>query len=385
MSPEGAPDPWLMTSVVDHYGTSFTAPIGGPARVLAALDTLRSGGRDKSWWLGSISVGSRRANVSGTTPTGGPLRLWAWAAISRGAAALSVDPWRVSSGISVTDGRSLDRVGALAEMAGVVGRNSSLFAPLRPHPSRIAILWSLTGTPDSAMNAYQALFETNIQVDFVHPDELVSGTAPYVVLYVPNPAGATPATAAALSAFATGGGTLIIERSSNPSTHTLDDLFDRDARPWTNDAVPTTRAPGGAGANAAESRVQVAAHGSGRVFLVPPPAMTTRAAMARARTLIQRIVTAAGVAPEIKLDVTDAPVEARFLESSDAILLLALNYGGVPQKVTFSFAPDVPEAIWQNMETGAAVNFRQGPEGATYTRTLAAGDVMVLVRGKRLR
>ena len=36
------------------------------------------------------------------TPPGGPLRLWAWAAISRGAAALSVDPWRVSSGISVT-------------------------------------------------------------------------------------------------------------------------------------------------------------------------------------------------------------------------------------------------------------------------------------------
>ena len=73
-----------------------------------------------------------------------------------------------------------------AEMAGVVGRNSSLFAPLRPHPSRIAILWSLTGTPDSAMNAYQALFDTNIQVDFVHPDELVSGTAPYVVLTYPT-------------------------------------------------------------------------------------------------------------------------------------------------------------------------------------------------------
>ena len=36
--------------------------------------------------------------------------------------------------------------------------------------------------------------------------------------------------------------------------------------------------------------------------------------MARARTLIQRIVTAAGVVPEIKLDVTDASVEARFLE-----------------------------------------------------------------------
>ena len=70
MSPEGRADPWLMTSVVDHYGTSFAAPIGEPARVLAALDTLRSGGRDKSWWLGSISVGSRGANVSGTNTTG---------------------------------------------------------------------------------------------------------------------------------------------------------------------------------------------------------------------------------------------------------------------------------------------------------------------------
>ena len=77
------PDPWLMTSVVDYYGTLFAAPIGEPARVLAALDTLRSGGRDKSWWLGSISVGSRGANVSGTNTTGGPLRLWAWAAIAR--------------------------------------------------------------------------------------------------------------------------------------------------------------------------------------------------------------------------------------------------------------------------------------------------------------
>ena len=191
-------------------------------------------------------------------------------------------------------------------------------------------------------------------------------------LYVPNSADATPATAAALSAFATGGGTLIIERSSDPSIHSLDDLFDRDARPWTNDAVPTTRAPGGAGANAAESRVQVAA--SWKRTRVP--GATSRhddgdRRWQRARTLIQRVVTAAGVAPEIKLDVTAAPVEARFLESSDAILLLALNYGGAPQKVTFSFAPDVPEAIWQNMETGAAVNFRQGPEGATYTRTLA--------------
>jgi len=53
--------------------------------------------------------------------------------------------------------------------------------------------------------------------------------------------------------------------------------------------------------------------------------------------------------------------------------------------VTFRFGPDVPEAIWQNMETGAAVNFVQGPDGPSYVHTFGARDAMVLVRGKRLR
>jgi hypothetical protein len=50
-----------------------------------------------------------------------------------------------------------------------------------------------------------------------------------------------------------------------------------------------------------------------------------------------------------------------------------------------TFTPDTPEAIWQNMENGAAVQFVQGPEGPTYRHTFPPRDVMVLVRGKRLR
>jgi hypothetical protein len=37
------------------------------------------------------------------------------------------------------------------------------------------------------------------------------------------------------------------------------------------------------------------------------------------------------------------------------------------------------------METGAAVNFVQGTDGPTYSHSFGARDVMVLVRGKRLR
>jgi hypothetical protein len=384
----GAVDPWLMTSVVDHYGTSFAPPSGGPARVLAALDVLRSSGRDKVWWLGSMSPGSRSdAGATGATPArGGLLRLWAWAAISRGAAALSVDPWRVLAPATTTDGQSMSRARALADTAGVVARNSSLFAPLRPHPSSIAILWSLGNQAGSTtLNAWQALFDTNIQADFVHSGELATGTARYDVVYVPNSAGTTAATTAVLAAFAAGGGTLIIERSTEPSRQMLEDTFSGEAKPWTDDAVANARVPAGSGKRSTESGVQVANRGSGRVFLLAPLATTAPPEMARARKVLQRVVAAAGISPEVRIDVIGGLVEARFLESSNAVLLLALNYGSAPQKVTFTFAPDVPEAIWQNMETGAAVNFRQGPDGATYTRTLGGSDVMVLVRGKRLR
>jgi hypothetical protein len=37
------------------------------------------------------------------------------------------------------------------------------------------------------------------------------------------------------------------------------------------------------------------------------------------------------------------------------------------------------------METGAAVNFVQGRDGPTYAHTFGGQDVIVLVRGKRLR
>ena len=67
------------------------------------------------------------------------------------------------------------------------------------------------------------------------------------------------------------------------------------------------------------------------------------------------------------------------------MLLVAINHADTPQKVTFAFGPDVPEAIWQNMESGAAVNFVQSPAGPTYAHAFAPRDVMVLVRGKRLR
>jgi hypothetical protein len=76
---------------------------------------------------------------------------------------------------------------------------------------------------------------------------------------------------------------------------------------------------------------------------------------------------------------------ARFVESDQAMVLIAANLSDSVQQVTLKFAPDMPEAIWQNMESGAAVNFVAGPEGPIYTRTFTAHDVIVLMIRKQYK
>jgi hypothetical protein len=91
------------------------------------------------------------------------------------------------------------------------------------------------------------------------------------------------------------------------------------------------------------------------------------------------------VAPAVKISGASAGVEARFLESSDVLMLIGLNHSDTRQRVTMTFSPDTQEAIWQNMETGAAVNFIAGPDGPTYTYTFGAKDALVLMIRKNIR
>ena len=80
-----------------------------------------------------------------------------------------------------------------------------------------------------------------------------------------------------------------------------------------------------------------------------------------------------------------ARVEVRLLESADAIVIIGLNYAPAPRKVTITFAPEIPEAIWQNLETGAAVNFIMSKQGPFYEHTFGPRDALVLMIRKRLR
>lgn len=318
-------DAWLMNSAVDHFGASLQrADVRrhpAPYSAFALLDLTRSAARDRSWWLGALPAGRTKEEAHPATDE--DLRVWSWAAISRGAGAISFDDWAALNGGGGGLHGASSALRAAGEFAGVVGRNSGLFSRLRPHPARVAMLQDadFPGPTGKAVGVesnrlggvYRALVDRNIVVDFIHADEVLAGAAAsYDVVYTPRAALASGPLSDALKGFVAAGGTLL--------------------------AAPT-------GEPAAPRRVR----------------------------------------PEIGIEPMGGLVEARFLESADALVLVAINHGPTPRTVTLAFAPDVPEAIWQNLETGAAVSFVQSPSGPTYRRAFAARDVLVLVRGKRLR
>jgi len=76
-------------------------------------------------------------------------------------------------------------------------------------------------------------------------------------------------------------------------------------------------------------------------------------------------------------------VEVRLLESAEALMIVGLNYAPAPRTVTMSFAADIPEAIWQNLETGTAVSFVMGKTGPSLEYTFGPRDALILMIGKR--
>ena len=357
----GVPDDWWMTRAVDHYGASLYPTRyewAGRASIAltAGLDGIRSAARDKGWWAAEVQAGPGpthgappggdppRGDPPGGAPPGGErtrgtrvapvtaadLRLWGWTAIARGARAISYYSWnQVRSrgagdgyGMVALDGSITDRARAAGELAGVIARNAALFWQLRPHPSRVAILYdrrshirarapivSYPIVPESMLGVYSRLFEQNVQTDFLHGDEVAGSASRYDLIYVPLPVAPDELLGPALEVYERAGGTIV-----------------RDA-PMATD----------------------------------------------------------GIAPEIRIDGGGGLMEARFLESSDAVMLIALNHADTPKTATLRFGTGVPEAIWQNIETGTEVSFVQDARGPIYTRTFAAKDVVVLVRGKKLR
>jgi hypothetical protein len=291
---------------------------------------------------------------------------------------------------------------------------------------------------------YRALFEANIQADFIHPDEIAAGLGSrYRVIFLGAPLMLSRPMAEALKAFVRQGGTLISE--ARPAWNDergfandripgagLDEVFGcREALLESSEAVemrmekdlPPALAPlagkavagtmfaehlepASAGArvlgsfpargqagntppNRGRAAIVLSKYGSGQAVLIGsfPAAAYDQDPEKLSATgeLLRGLVALGGVGPAIGVSGAPGLVEARMLESSDALLLIALNHDSVPQEVTFSFGRDVPTAEWLNMETGQVVQFVGRAAGSTYTHRFAPRDALVLVIGKRRR
>ncbi len=78
-------------------------------------------------------------------------------------------------------------------------------------------------------------------------------------------------------------------------------------------------------------------------------------------------------------------VDVKLLESAEALMIVGLNYGPAPRKATITFAADIPEAIWQNLETGTSVSFVMSKDGPVLEYTFGPRDALVLMIRKKLR
>jgi hypothetical protein len=145
----------------------------------------------------------------------------------------------------------------------------------------------------------------------------------------------------------------------------------------------------GTGGGPGDPAIVLSRHGGGQAVLIGSlPGAAVQADANAARTtgdLLAAFAASAGARPDVRLSESARFLETRYLESSAAMVLIAINHADVVQKVTMTFPPDTPEAIWLNLETGASVNFVAGPEGPIYTHTFAPGDVLVLMIKKDLR
>ncbi len=240
LSGYGSPDDWLMAQAVDHYGTSIypkhasSKEPWSPIKLCMGLDGIRSAARENGWWIGELQAGQGATGVQVANPvTGEDLRLWGWTVLSRGCRSISYYAWYPMSsgyesngyGMIELDRTITERAKRAGQFAKLIDENQELFHSLHPQKAQVAILYNrlsyMTGgntygpgltVRNSLMGFYRALYDKNIQVDFVHPDEIVSGRlSQYKMVYLAYPLMLSQDVVEGLKTYIQNGGTLISE------------------------------------------------------------------------------------------------------------------------------------------------------------------------------
>lgn len=235
--PSSANDEWRSAAEVETWGFTWVASRKGsePWKQFQAVDLVRAGARGKPFWHAEAQAGPLwmqpqvigRPREDGRITDPEDVRLWNLISMAGGATGILYPRWR-----PLLDGPLFGAFGAFgmdgsvtprAEMAGRVARWANGQAELwksRPVKGEAGIVfvpesqvfnYVQQGRTDhyaeAARGAYQAFFDSNIQADFVHIDDI----GEYPLAYLPYPIHLKPATVKKLAAYVEQGGVLVSE------------------------------------------------------------------------------------------------------------------------------------------------------------------------------
>jgi beta-galactosidase len=235
--PATSANDWRAAAEVDSYGFTWVSARQGnePWKQFHAVDLVRAATRGKPFWHAECQGGPlwMASEVTGRPPEDArkpdekDLRIWNMISFTGGATGLFYLRYR-----PLLDGPLFGAFGPFAmdgsmtprsEMAGKLARwtnsHPDLWKP-RPVKGDIAIIFApeserfnfaqqgnTSNYAQSARGAYMAFFDSNIQPDWVHIDNIDE----YPAVYLPYPVMLTQKSAAHLRAYVQNGGTLISE------------------------------------------------------------------------------------------------------------------------------------------------------------------------------
>lgn len=238
---DGTPDDWLMSQVVDFYGTSFYPKHSFPAshwsleRRALAMDFTRAANGEKGFYVGELQGGfGTRGVVVGEEITPDELELYTWDMVARGARAINYYAlYPMSSGYESggyglinLDGTLTPRSRRAGETAKKIAANADLLLTARPPKPATALLFNPLATlvggeqhsgsraalRDSIAGYHRMFFERNIPLDFLNarllgPRQLQG----YKLILIPYPILLTAHIAAMLEQYVRDGGHLFVE------------------------------------------------------------------------------------------------------------------------------------------------------------------------------
>jgi beta-galactosidase len=222
---------------VETWGFTFVASRKGsePWKQFQAVDLVRAGARGKPFWHAEAQAGplwmqpqvTGRAREDGRITDDKDVRLWNLISMAGGATGILYPRWR-----PLLDGPLFGAFGAFgmdgsvtprSEMAGQVARWANEHPDIwksRPVKGEVGIAFvpesqifnyvqqgSTRHYAESVRGAYQAFFDSNIQADFVHIDDLRQ----YALVYLPYPIHLKESSAKKLIEFVEQGGVLVSE------------------------------------------------------------------------------------------------------------------------------------------------------------------------------